>query len=438
MATRTRKLLVDIHTHVYLPQYVTYLRNRTSVPRILTRKTAAGVNEERLVILEDEPSGGRPVGPQYWNRDTKLEFMDKHGIDISVISSANPWLDPLPPTEAVTLAETLNSSLEDFCASAPVLTSNDATAASFSRLYGLGLLPLVSEVPIPAILSSISQIAALPHLKGVIIGTRGIGKGLDDERLDAVWEAVEREGLVVFLHPHYGVGEGKEWGERENGHVLPLALGFPMETTIAITRFILAGTFDRFPNLKILLAHSGGALPQLSSRIASCIAHDPIVANRLKHDVRYYLGKLWFDAVAYGPEELEFVSSVIGRASKSYGEHGQNQTQFPSVTGENEGWEEDSPSRQEGRPDASTSGVERPKALFEAIQAKKAGSSRMLWGTDHPFFPPIDSDRDTASTGKWRSVVENLDAINRVATWGEDEKDGVRAWNAIHLFGLGK
>ena len=38
-------------------------------------------------------------------------------------------------------------------------------------------------------------------------------------------------GLVVFLHPHYGV-DGKAWGEKENGHVLPLALGFPFETTI--------------------------------------------------------------------------------------------------------------------------------------------------------------------------------------------------------------
>lgn len=59
-----RSLLVDVHSHVYLPRYVVYLRSRTSVPRILTRPTSHGLQEERLVILEDEPSGGRPVGPQ--------------------------------------------------------------------------------------------------------------------------------------------------------------------------------------------------------------------------------------------------------------------------------------------------------------------------------------------------------------------------------------
>ncbi len=41
--------------------------------------------EERLLILENEPSGGRPVGPQYWDRQEKLRFMDLHGIDISFV-----------------------------------------------------------------------------------------------------------------------------------------------------------------------------------------------------------------------------------------------------------------------------------------------------------------------------------------------------------------
>ena len=59
-----RRLLVDVHTHVYLPRYADALRARSSVPRILTRVNSAGKNEERLLILDHEPSGGRPVGKQ--------------------------------------------------------------------------------------------------------------------------------------------------------------------------------------------------------------------------------------------------------------------------------------------------------------------------------------------------------------------------------------
>ena len=60
-----RSLLVDVHTHVYLPRYASLLRSRSNVPKILTRQTKDGTGQEdRLVILDDEPSGGRPVGPQ--------------------------------------------------------------------------------------------------------------------------------------------------------------------------------------------------------------------------------------------------------------------------------------------------------------------------------------------------------------------------------------
>lgn len=58
-----RHPIVDVHTHVYLPQYAAELRARTSAPRILNW-TNGVKTEERLLILDGEPSGGRPVGPQ--------------------------------------------------------------------------------------------------------------------------------------------------------------------------------------------------------------------------------------------------------------------------------------------------------------------------------------------------------------------------------------
>ena len=161
----------------------------------------------------------------------------------------------------------------------------------------------------------------------------------------------------------------------------------------AITRLILAGTLDKFPSLKLLLAHSAGALPALSSRLASCIAHDPIVASRLKHDARYYLGRLYFDAVAYGSEELGFVSDVVARAG-------------------------------------AYAGCEDVNKDLAGVWTRSEGSTRMLFGTDHPFFPPLQE------SDKWRSVVENLDAIEGVRGWLDYDKNGVRGGNAVELFGL--
>jgi len=359
------------------------LRTRSSVPKILPIVRDGQTVEERLLILENEPSGGRPVGAQYWDRNEKLKFMDRHGIDVSVVSTANPWLDFLPASQAHTLALELNEDLEEYCSTSPSLATTP-----IKRLYGFGLLPLVPEITTASLLEAVKQISDSSHLKGLIMGTRGVGRGLDDEALDPVWKAIEAAGLVVFLHPHYGV-DSKAWGDKDNGHVLPLALGFPFETTVAATRLILSGTLDRFPNLRVLLAHSGGALPQLSSRLASCIDHDPIVASRLKHDARYYLGKLYFDAVSYGPEELGFVSEVISRS---------------------------------GRFEAGSTAADKTD--------RGLGSARMLFGTDHPFFPPLKS------MDKWKSVVDNLDAIDAVQGWSQEDKDGVRGSNALSLFGL--
>lgn len=158
--------------------------------------------------------------------------------------------------------------------------------------------------------------------------------------------------------------------------------------------------YDRHPSLKILLAHSGGCLPQLSSRLSSCVTHDPVVADRLKHDVRWYLGKLWFDAVAYGPEELEFVSAVIGRAERYADPHADVSSTQASLT-----------------PDSDR-------------LSKREGARRMLWGTDHPFFPPLDGNE------KWKSVVENLRAIEDVTIWTDAERLAVRGGNAVELFNL--
>lgn len=93
------------------------------------------------------------------------------------------------------------------------------------------------------------------------------------------------------------------------------------------------------------------------------------------------LGKLWYDAVAYGPEELEFVGRIVERAQRFKG-------------------------------------------------AEQIGSERIMFGTDHPFFPPL------SGTDKWMSVVDNLDAIESIATWDQTQKAGVCGNNAIELLGL--
>jgi aminocarboxymuconate-semialdehyde decarboxylase len=148
------------------------LRSRGKVPYVKSfdDNPEAG---ERLVILPAEDtastSRGRPIGPEYYNVEAKLAFMDAHKIDISVISLANPWLDWLEPDTAGQVAKGVNDDMERMC------------SEHQGRLYAFGTLPL--SAPASEIVSEIERLTTLPHMRGIVMGTSGLGSGLDDPAL---------------------------------------------------------------------------------------------------------------------------------------------------------------------------------------------------------------------------------------------------------------
>ncbi|KAJ3524025.1 hypothetical protein NM208_g12215 [Fusarium decemcellulare] len=367
--------VVDIHTHMYPPSYIRILESRSAIP--LVRKFPQA-SDPRLILLEAEVKAleeaennpeakppGRPLTSHYASLAQKVHFMDTHKIAISVISLANPWLDFLEPSEAGDIAKSVNEEFSTMC------------SQHQGRLFFFGTLPLTATLE--TVIASIEHLQQLKYCRGVILGTSGLGKGLDDPDLLPIFEALAKKQLTIFLHPHYGL-PNDVWGPRasaEYGHVLPLALGFPMETTIAVTRMYLAGVFDKVPDLRMILAHSGGTLPFLAGRIESCIMHDGQLVGEGK--VTKSRRTVW-DVL----KEQVYLDAVI------YSEVG----------------------------------------LQAAIQA--SGADRLMFGTDHPFFPPLTSDEQ----GEWESVGLNAKAAAQAV--GEDTQDykAIMSMNAIKILRL--
>lgn len=327
--------IVDVHSHIYLPRYVQMLRQRSSVPRVMTIPQSS---EERLIILPGEDrevstNVGRPIGPQYWDPAMKMSFMKSHGIRCSVVSLANPWLDFLGLEESARLATQLNEDMQEFC--------QDNSTDDY-KLYGFGCLPMLSA---KNAVSEIQRIAKLDRLRGIILGTKGIGSGMDDEKsMLEVYQALEENELMAFVHPHYGVGNEHF---ANTGHSLFLALGFPFETTVAISRLILSGMLDRARNVKLLIAHSGGTLPFLAGRLDSCVETDAHVSDKLEHAPSSYLRRFYYDSLSYHSASV--------------------------------------------------------KCLTEFADPKK-----IFFGTDHPFFPPL---KESDSQETWESCVANIRAL---------------------------
>ena len=87
---------------------------------------------------------------------------------------------------------------------------------------------------------------------------------------------------------------------------------------------LLSGVFERFPNLNVLLAHSGGTLPFLAGRIESCIAHDAHLKQEGKLDNRRDIWvvlntNIYLDAVIYSDIGLQAAADISGHDRLMFG-----------------------------------------------------------------------------------------------------------------------
>ena len=90
-----------------------------------------------------------------------------------------------------------------------------------------------------------------------------------------------------------------------------------METTIAVSRMILSGVWDRWTGLSVLLAHSGGTLPFLAGRLESCILHDGHMMKKKDCKNRRTVwdilqNNILLDAVVYSEAGLRAATTVAG------------------------------------------------------------------------------------------------------------------------------
>jgi aminocarboxymuconate-semialdehyde decarboxylase len=287
-------LVVDIHTHLYPSVYLDALRARTEAPKLVPSPEG-----DLFVIFPGEP--GRIMGAEYSEVALKLEFMDGAGIDQSLVSLGNPWLDPFDPSSTLALARDLN---DEFAA------LRDDTGA---RLVGMGVLP---NGDVADAVEVAGEIAERDSLYGVVVGTRICGLRLDDEGLDPLWTVLEKTGLPMFIHPHYGLGMDDLLGYN---HALPVGLAFPFETTAAVSRMIFGGVYERFPDLKVVASHGGGALPFLAGRLDAAWQSDPIAQERLPVAPSERLGKLFLDALSYHARAMRATADLVGESQMGFG-----------------------------------------------------------------------------------------------------------------------
>jgi predicted TIM-barrel fold metal-dependent hydrolase len=90
-------------------------------------------------------------------------------------------------------------------------------------------------------------------------------------------------------------------------------IGFPIDTTVALSHMIFEGFLDRFPDIKIIAAHGGGFLASYIGRSDNC--HDlQATCQKMKRKPSDYLRgpQLHFDSLVYSPQNVRNLVTAAG------------------------------------------------------------------------------------------------------------------------------
>jgi predicted TIM-barrel fold metal-dependent hydrolase len=222
-------------------------------------------------------AGAGPAIGRYpdWSPELALDLMDKSGIDVAMMSLAQPGVEFCDPSKAAALARRCN----DY--------SSELNARWPKRFGALATIPMQDMGDAVAEIDH-----ALTQFKhdGVCLFASYGEKFLGDAQFDPVLEALNDRGAVVFIHPSFHPSSRKL--------DLPWP-GFMMEyvfdTTRAAVNLVFSGALDRFPRIRFVLAHAGGLMPYFAWRLSV----SPMIDKRLKQmtptQVCERLGRFWYD-----------------------------------------------------------------------------------------------------------------------------------------------
>ena len=234
-----------------------------------------------------------------WSRDGMLSFMDDNSIG-TAISSVAVNVASADTAGTVKMVRECNDFLAGLVRDRP------------DRFGGFGLLPL------PFVQESIAEIDHVLDdlgLDGVLLSTNYTGTYLGDPAFDAVFEALERRGALVFVHPTASPDAV--------AHTLGIpdfVIDYVADTTRAIARLQYTNTFARTPSVRYIFSHAGGTVPFIVQRFDLLDATQVVPGGENRGKARDQFRRLHFDtALAYQKPVLSLTSDVIGTTQLVFG-----------------------------------------------------------------------------------------------------------------------
>lgn len=271
---------IDVHAHLFSKAYIEALRHVFG-----NDNSPAGQDAQRLIKWMS-------TDPRMTHVEGRLQEMEKWGIGMQVLS--------VPFHGALVQDRAAAGELTQLANEMIVQPARDHP----DRFRVLLTLPL--QFPELAV-ETLYRFAQEPTVVGVaLMGSAG-GRPLNDAAFMPVYAELERRGLPFLLHPISP--PGLDCMLELN---LANVVGFMFETTLAATRLVLAGVFERHPKLQMIFPHLGGLAPYLMGRIQWGYERFPACNENLSAPPEVYFKRFYYDTVCRNVPALRMALSMFG------------------------------------------------------------------------------------------------------------------------------
>jgi aminocarboxymuconate-semialdehyde decarboxylase len=280
-------LIVDAHCHVIVGEMMT-----SAVPAHW--RPAISVEDGRQVVTF-RGRQLRSIVAEFTDIEVMASQAAAGGIDHLLLS---PWI-MLVPVEA---------GLAEATRVCRVQNEGLSLAAAGGRVSALGAVPLQDAA---AAAAELEYLMRLPGLRGAEIPASVQGRYLGDEAFLPFWEAAEATGALIFVHPTTRGFELPALGD----YYLWNSAGNPLETAVTAAHLAAAGVLERYPRLRILLAHGGGALMSIRGRLRRAFAARPEARARSAAGPDAALRRFYFDTVTH---DQAMLADLVGYAGADH------------------------------------------------------------------------------------------------------------------------
>lgn len=277
-------MIIDFHNHYYPPEYLAELRNGSSRYRITD-------DSDGNPVLHS-PGDYNIVVPGHRDASFRTEVLDAAGVNKQVVTFTAPGTAMETPERASELCVIVNNALAGVVADYP------------GRYASLATLPM--QDPGAAVAEFVRARTEL-GMPGAMLFSNASGVALSDERFWPLYEVANDTESVLYIHPTYPIGV-----EAMTDYMLMPMVGFLMDTTLATASLIYAGVAERFPKIRWVLAHLGGAVPYLAERFDRGYEAYPECRANISTPPSEQLKRFYYDTVNFNPKALAFTIEFAG------------------------------------------------------------------------------------------------------------------------------